>query len=171
MIRLLPHRAAPPHAVAGLHCAVSRGGDGLDIVYRVESPAEALVLPIPAEPLRTDGLWRSTCFELFVQEAAGSYCEFNFAPSSRWAAYHFTGRREGMAPLEQDVPPAIQFDSVAMLLSVRLEGVPAGVLRCGVTAVIEEQDGTISYWALRHGGDRPDFHDPDCFVLEVPPAG
>jgi hypothetical protein len=27
----------------------------------------------------------------------------------------------------------------------------------------------MSYWALKHPPDRPDFHDPIAFVLEIDP--
>ena len=37
-------------------------------------------------------------------------------------------------------------------------------------AVIEEKDGTKSYWALAHPPGEPDFHHPDCFALDLPPA-
>jgi hypothetical protein len=37
-----------------------------------------------------------------------------------------------------------------------------------ITAVIEEADGTKSYWALNHPPGKPDFHHPDCFALELP---
>ena len=33
--------------------------------------------------------------------------------------------------------------------------------------VIEEEDGTISYWALRHAAGKPDFHHPDGFAMEL----
>lgn len=46
-----------------------------------------------------------------------------------------------------------------------LSGEPT--LCLSVTAVIEETDGTKSYWALAHGSDKPDFHHPDSFVLEL----
>ncbi|MBI3061386.1 MAG: hypothetical protein HYY83_05345 [Deltaproteobacteria bacterium] len=29
------------------------------------------------------------------------------------------------------------------------------------------QDGTISYWALKHPPGKPDFHHPDAFALEI----
>ena len=35
-------------------------------------------------------------------------------------------------------------------------------------AVLEEKDGTKSYWALAHAADKPDFHHPDCFVAKLP---
>jgi hypothetical protein len=40
----------------------------------------------------------------------------------------------------------------------------------GLSAVIEERNGTISYWALSHPPGDPDFHNPDCFALELAPA-
>lgn len=36
-----------------------------------------------------------------------------------------------------------------------------------ISAVIEETDGTKSYWALAHPPGRPDFHHSDCFALEL----
>jgi hypothetical protein len=33
--------------------------------------------------------------------------------------------------------------------------------------VIEELDGALSYWALRHPAPRPDFHHADGFALEI----
>ena len=35
----------------------------------------------------------------------------------------------------------------------------------GLSAILEEEDGTISYWALAHPPGRPDFHHPDCLAL------
>jgi len=42
-----------------------------------------------------------------------------------------------------------------------------GTVRLGVTAVIEDRRGGLSYWALHHSAEKPDFHHPDSFVLEV----
>ena len=35
-------------------------------------------------------------------------------------------------------------------------------------AVIEEKDGTKSYWALAHPSPEPDFHNPGCFAARLP---
>lgn len=40
--------------------------------------------------------------------------------------------------------------------------------KMNLTAVIEEKDGTKSYWALKHPDGPPDFHNPDCFVARLP---
>ena len=37
----------------------------------------------------------------------------------------------------------------------------------GLTAVVEGLDGAIAYWALAHPSDKPDFHHPDSFALEL----
>lgn len=46
----------------------------------------------------------------------------------------------------------------------------SGGALAAITAVIEETDGTKSYWALAHPAGKPDFHHPDGFVLELPAA-
>jgi len=40
----------------------------------------------------------------------------------------------------------------------------------GLSTVVEERNGRLSYWALAHPPGDPDFHHRDCFVLELPPA-
>ena len=40
-------------------------------------------------------------------------------------------------------------------------------LRLALSAVVEADDGTLSYWALRHPPGRPDFHHADGFVLRL----
>ncbi|UYY78316.1 DOMON-like domain-containing protein [Sphingomonas sp. R1] len=169
---LYPHPARPAASMTALTCSIERDAAALNLVYRVEGAHGALHLPDSAAPLRTDGLWATTCLELFVADAGGAYREFNFSPSGQWAAYRFTAPRAGMAPLAMHAPPAIRLEEEggATILSVHLPGVGAGALRLGITAVIEELDGTKSYWALQHGADAPDFHDPDCFVAQLPPA-
>jgi len=38
-------------------------------------------------------------------------------------------------------------------------------LSIAVSAVVEDQDGLLSYWALRHPPGKPDFHHADAFAL------
>jgi hypothetical protein len=45
-----------------------------------------------------------------------------------------------------------------------------GVWRLGLSAVIEETNGTISYWAVAHPPGKADFHHSDCFALELTAA-
>lgn len=119
---------------------------------------------------RADGLWRTTCFEAFAGLSDGRYAEFNASPSKEWAAYGFDGYREGMRNLGGSVEVfAVERDEQSLTISAWLNWSEwPGVHRVGVSAVIEEIDGNISYWALAHPSDKPDFHHPDSFVLELP---
>jgi hypothetical protein len=42
--------------------------------------------------------------------------------------------------------------------------------RLGLSALLEEASGRMSYWALAHSTGRPDFHHADCFACELPMA-
>jgi hypothetical protein len=126
-------------------------------------------------PSRRDDLWKHTCAEVFLMEPGGSYCEFNFSPSTRWAAYRFASYRSGMKEQGLRSVPAIDFvtmpDSFALDAVVDLTGVfasPTASLRMGIAAVIEHMDGALSHWALAHPSGKPDFHHADSFVVALP---
>lgn len=174
MIDLTPHPSAPPKDIEGVSVSVERDDRTLNLIFGVDADPATLVLPAPAKPYRTDRLWESTCFELFIRGAGNSYSEFNFAPSSQWAAYAFDEHREGMRPLAVDEPPSIWFtnEGNGILLGARISllGMPARA-QIGLSAIIHEQDGTKSYWALAHPDGPPDFHHDACFAASLPPIG
>jgi len=110
-----------------------------------------------------------------AEKGQQSYWEFNFSPSGEWAAYAFESYRDG-GPIDDDgLHPKIQVRSAANSFEldaiVRLDRLPLArpgtSLRLGLSAVIEENDGTLSYWALKHPTGKPDFHHPDSFDLEL----
>lgn len=145
--------------------------DEVLLSFTVDGVAE-VVLPETVSPVRTDGLWRTTCFESFWMPGGGdSYFEFNLSPSGAWAAYAFDGYRLGMRDLSLPVAPRIEREGDAFEADIDLSAIPPGRARIGLSAVIEEIDGTKSYWALRHPPGPPDFHHPDCFALELPALG
>ena len=169
---LSPHPAAPPDAVKFVTVQIDRGRTGFQLLYAVEADPARLVLPPAREPYRVDGLWRTTCFELFLLDENGRYREFNFSPSTEWAAYGFGGYREGWEKLAVDSPPAIGSASEpsGLLLSVSVRVDVRASTRIGLSAIIEEIGGRKSYWALAHPPGEPDFHHRDCFALDLPPA-
>ena len=153
-----------------------RGPRTLALVYELTGRMDALRIPPPAPPARTDGLWRRTCFEAFLGlDDRQGYLEFNLSPSGNWAAYGFTGQRTGMAPLEEAAAPKIDVARTATDLTLtaalqipELPGLPGDApWRLGLAAVIEDADGRISYWALAHPPGKPDFHHPDGLACEV----
>jgi hypothetical protein len=150
--------------------AMRRAGGLLTLRYVLTGDVDTVRWPPVGEPERVDGLWRTTCLEAFVAGGSGEYAELNFAPSTRWAAYRFSGRRAGMAPADVSEPAiAVRREPGRLELRADVSGLPDhGPWRVGLTAVVEDVAGRISYWALAHPGDKPDFHHPDSFVLELP---
>ncbi len=178
--RLLPHpsaRGAVLDLVEELAVTVEhRPGDRLLLVYRLTGDLAALRFPEPRPAARTDGLWRHTCFEAFIGRVGSSeYWEYNFSPSGAWAAYHFGAYREGMAPLMKGAPPAIRVETGEDTLSLDvvvdlswLARSQADVgLRLGLTAVIEDRARALTYWALKHPTEKPDFHHAEGFVIAL----
>ncbi len=125
-------------------------------------------------PERRDALWHSTCFELFMSLPGGGYVEYNFSPSKAWASYRFESYRQGKQSALELPHPLIfldktddnQFGLVAFVELGRHSQSEGA--KIALSAVIEETNGTKSYWALRHPPGPPDFHHPDCFALTLP---
>jgi hypothetical protein len=178
---LLPHPVSAPGAlqdvVHELSVLVTRAAaDQLNLTYRLSGDLDALQLPPLRASVRTDGLWRRSCFEAFIGHVGGpDYWEYNFSPSGAWAAYHFSAYREGMAPLlkgaEPTVTPLVRSESVEVSVRLDLSWLArstAGVgLRLGLAAVVEDRARVLSYWALKHPAEKPDFHHTDSFVVEL----
>lgn len=181
MSRVLAKRALVCHpgmasrVADGMEIQVELAAGGrLWIRYHLEGMIGSLAVPMPQEPIRADHLWQTTCFELFLRKKGqSSYAEFNFSPSSRWAAYEFADYRSGMVNLELSAVPKIGLDAsdshfaleTELQLPVGWEGLP---LVAGFSAVVEDIDGVKSYWALAHPPGKPDFHHRDCFALTLP---
>jgi len=116
---------------------------------------------------RKDGLWRETCFEAFIgKKDSTEYFEFNGSVNGDWNLYSFAGYREGMkeVPVSTEAGPRLAnriFSGGELVLEF---SVPAGLLggedgmeRLSLTAVVKTSRST-SYWAIRHAGEKPDFH-------------
>lgn len=141
------------------------------------SPANA---PAPSPAPRGAELWRHTCFEAFVAAADGpGYLELNVSPAGAWDLLAFHGYRAG-GPLPAGVPaPEITLRQAGERLevAVRLDlarlvaeaGLPdlAAAPRLGLAAMLEDDAGTLTHWAIRHPAAQPDFHAPDSFALRL----
>lgn len=175
--RLIPHPQQAPATIRGVQARVlGVDADRLRVRWRVEG-AHALVLPPAAGATRADGLWQTTCFEVFLQPDNGSaYVEWNLSPSGRWNAYDFAGYRAGMAPrpLRQAPETSMRIDgdgddrAVIFDAALPLAGAPLLPCRLGISAVIEERGGPTSHWALAHpAGGVPDFHAAAGFTVRL----
>jgi hypothetical protein len=164
------HPASPCAALRGIEASVTRAAEGsLRLTYRLEGDLDRVLIPPARAPRMAERLWQHTCCELFIASAdGGPYQEFNFSPSGEWAAYRFERYRHGMA-LETPAEPRIRVQRGAGVLELHAGislALPSHPL-LGLSAVIEETDGTLSYWALRHTAGKPDFHHRDGFALEL----
>lgn len=171
---LVPHPDRPANAVEAVWVEVSRKGGTVVLTFTVDG-YEHVALPDWVTSTRADDLWKTTCCELFLAapDTAG-YFEFNYSPSTQWAAYRFEGYRAGAQDLPLSTDPHVDRgdDNSAYLVEVdqSLADLPTGPLQMALTAVIEETDGTKSYWALAHADGPPDFHNRAGFIATLPAA-
>lgn len=183
--KLIPHPSLP-HPDVWVWGNFQRHHHDLTLEYSVHGrDIEAIRLPERhADPYgeRRDGLWKTTCFEAFIGVSGDpSYCELNISPSGDWACYVFDRYRKGM----RDGPDVdgrysdIYVDRNEIGIGVKstydLSALShlfedGRIWRLGLSAVIEDENGRLSYWALAHPQDKPDFHDPACFTFELPPV-
>jgi hypothetical protein len=141
----------------------------LSLSYVMSGRISDLRMPPVVAAARTDELWRHTCFEAFVRPSAGpEYYEFNFSPSTQWAAYRFDSYRSGMRVATEISAPRIEVRSSAetytLQAALEFDGL-SSPLHLGLSAVLEETNGRKSYWALAHPPGKADFHHADCFTL------
>jgi hypothetical protein len=144
--------------------------------YVLEGDLEYLIIPSEGAARRAHELWLHTCFEAFLG-AVGlpGYHEFNFAPSRAWAMYRFSAPRQGMAVVTDARAPHLAMQRTAAGITLEatifwrdlIPQIPPPRLRIAMAAVVEDEGGRLSYWALQHPPGRPDFHHPDSFTLEL----
>jgi len=175
-IALECHATSACDAVRALLVTVRAFEGRLILSYALDADVGRLRIPAAHAPERAHELWRRTCFEAFLGEAgAHSYCELNVAPSRSWALYRFSAYRAGMLAITAARAPQITVQRTAAALTLEAtlflhDLIPCRaplVLRVGLAAVVEDEDGRLSYWAARHPPGKPDFHHPDNFTFEL----
>jgi len=172
LLTLLAHPQAASDAVRGVAASVERvAANALRLQFVLDADLPRVLVPAPVQGGgRGDRLWAHTCFEAFVAAAdRPGYLELNFSPSGQWAAYGFDAYRAGMAAAELPATPEITVrrGERQLELQARVRLPAAGAWRLGLSTVVEEGTGRLSYWALRHPPGRPDFHHPESFSLEL----
>ena len=176
-VAMLAHPSTPCNAVQSLQVQLSMPGPHL-LALRYELRGDLSRIRIGSEtvPGRADGLWKHTCFEAFIQPGGSpSYYELNFSPTREWAVYGFDTYREGMTCIDLTSPPEItvqrEHHQLQLLATVPLPD-PATLgaappTKLALSAVVEEDNGTLCYWAVQHAAGKPDFHHSSGFALEL----
>ena len=175
----MPELVSHPHTTSRVGRAVTVNATltvdaKLSLHYELHGAVARMNIPAPAPARIGWKLWRHTCCELFVRsEGAEPYHEFNFSPSGEWAAYAFSGYRQGGSLTDERLNPQVAIESQPERLDLyalvdlgRLSpSYRKARLRLGLATILEEETGGYSYWALRHAPGKPDFHHQDAFAL------
>jgi len=147
-----------------------RGGV-LQVSFELRTPGNSLSWPAPAlPPVRRDGLWQSTCLEAFIAaEGEAPYWEVNLAPNGNWNIYALSGYRENLQPVSgiTSLPYSLRRSEGALQQHFQLDlnrWIQADQrVEVSLTAVLEDRQQGLSYWAWKHSGHQPDFHLRDSF--------
>lgn len=173
VVLLMPHGAALPARFTVEASLQREDAERVRVAWQVGGELAALRCPGGGRQGFQEDLWRHTCFEAFFSAGGSAYVEYNLSAAGAWAAYQFDDYRCGRSALTSLPPPVATTSRDAQAL--RIEAclvLPApfiaAPLRAGLTAVLEDQAGAISYWALAHPAPTPDFHHPEGFVIAVP---
>ena len=180
-VQLSPHVTTPCPFIHGLDVEVNGPVESqIRLVFALRGDLNRLLIPPLSRTLRrTDGLWRHTCFEIFLKPVGGTaYWEFNFSPSGDWAVYRFDDYRAGQSSPTLTRPPSCrtQREAERLELEARIDLAPLGHegdardFHLALSAVIESREGDLAYWACRHPAGKPDFHHPDSFARRLEPV-
>ncbi len=176
---LVCHPDTPQDALLGIRVWIGRKGPAhLSIEFRALGDMSRIVWPTDGNNrdgtwIKADDLWKNSCFEMFGRSPGTiEYFEMNFATSGLWASYNFSDYRSGLRKSEVDLAKGVIELRERRTKMMAVVGLPEShlqmELQLGLSAVIEETDGTKSYWALAHPPGAPDFHHPTCFAATLP---
>lgn len=166
---LIPFDATTAPAIS-LEVLLTDRGDALFISYKLTGDLPAVDLGDTPVHARVVKLWEKTCFELFIKNERDQYMEFNFSPVFEWNAFFFHKKGDALAEW-----PGIQNVKIDILHSLEVFHLIAEIKKAdfpqdffqgceaGISAVIKERKGRLSYWALSHADQRPNFHHFDSF--------
>ncbi len=152
--------------------------DRLSLSFILRGGEKVVLGPTNPQPLRRDELWKQTCFECFMVNAAdrglhARYVEWNLAPSGDWQAYGFTGYREGRSEIALEAPRLTRRqEQDGFIFEFQLPIPPefrSSGFEIGVSAVTQESVEELPfYWAFAHRAEKPDFHNREAMLVIVP---
>lgn len=170
---LMLHQTCDLGPIRAVTASIKATSAGCEAEFRLEGAIDRIKLPQGAPSVRTDNLWKTTCFEIFWQPVGGtSYREFNLSPSGSWAAYDFDAFREGMrdAPvgaMALGCSHASANGTGELVLKAAIAAELPTPAQVALNAIVEHADGGMQYWALAFPPGKPEFHSEACRQLIV----
>lgn len=170
---LIPYKEENAPTIS-IETEINENKDSLFVSYRIKQGCPLIdfgkASPNKARVLK---LWEKTCFELFIKNERNEYVEFNFSPNFEWNCFYFKKLGDPLLEWDQMASLAIDIllsaDHFFLFAQIKKELFPKGFfdkktnLTAGITSVIKEKTGSMSYWALSHADTRPNFHHFDSF--------
>ncbi|MEO0461829.1 MAG: hypothetical protein AAF127_01780 [Pseudomonadota bacterium] len=170
---LMLHQTCDLGPVRAVTASITATSTGCEAEFRLDGRVSAISLPEASPSVRTDNLWKTTCFEIFWQPVgAQSYREFNLSPSGRWAAYDFDSFREGMrdAPVDAIALACSHSDTDEggeLILKASIAAELPSPAQVALNAIVEHRDGGLQFWALAFPPGPPEFHSEACRQMIV----
>jgi hypothetical protein len=151
---------------------IENQGTHLELKFELQDPLNHIKTnphffqSVPTEAQRRDGLWKSTCFELFLKVPNKStYYEFNFSPEGFWNLYHFSDYRKPHPPHRSEDFSITEWSWRSQVFKVALSNkTSVRDWSASITAVLQNLNHEVQYWALKHTDEKPNFHHFDSFV-------
>jgi len=146
----------------------------IELCFEVTGTVDLISIePTTPDGKRTNELWQKTCFEFFVKNVnSTSYWEYNLAPSSNWAIYGFSeyriGKFDDLPKVDIPIHTTVRDNRFTLQSTIPLpNSLFDQKLQIGLSTVIQDRNGDIYYYALKHMGDKPDFHDARSFIIST----
>jgi len=163
---------APDLRITG---SIDRHNNTLSIVYELSGNVSKVQIAAPSDtPTRKHDLWQETCFEFFLGiKNSPIYWEFNLSPVGHWNVYRFDDYRQGMREETAYASFPFHIRTQQNMLSLNLRcGLDAivpfnQILEVAITAVIKQNDGEITFWALSHERPEANFHERRSFIIRL----
>ena len=141
----------------------------LKFAFELEGDLEQILIPSPKGlPARVIGLWESTCFEVFIKNSKNEeYFEFNCSSASNWNIFYFKKPKAGLKEfleISNLASCSVQNGkSLTVSFWIDTQKFPQGFwhegsMNLGLTSVLESKTGGLSYWAIEHLDQKPNFH-------------
>ena len=177
-LNLVPHPATPPSDPAFKVWANVEHAGALGVIattniwFGIGAPASRFVMPEAEASRRAprfvgDDLLRGLSSSAEGEEAIASGISLRRAIGRPMISPRYRDGRTEPTSRAALHPDRGQYDLVGPRRDHR--GRCRRPWELGLSAILEEKDGTKSYWALAHPeGDKPDFHDPACFAAHLP---
>lgn len=171
MIPLTLHPSCRAGSISEVFAAIAPTASGCRASFKLVGDIGAIRIPEHGPAQRQDNLWQTTCCEIFWQAEGGTeYSEFNLSPSRRWACYHFDdirlNRRDG--PVE-GIAITCSHDDRTLALGAEIAAELSLPAKVALTAVVEDKQGNIQFWALDFPPGKPEFHGEIGRTLRLEP--